>query len=410
VSVEHPGPPTEQAASSTIPRSVLGVLLAATLAVSTAYGVLLLLPLYIIQIGGDEADYGLVAAVAAVPAAISLGLLIRYSRRFKPHVLLAATSAVYALAALGVAAIDRFGPLIVVLGVVLGTAWAAAYTTAPMVISDLVDDQARAQAIGYVTGTIQVGFGLGPILGALLHSLGLSYPAVFVIGAALAGLAAALVAPLAIRVRRASRPVPAELAAADDEPLMITLWRIARSPALLPLIMVLLSACLFTTMNSFQTTFAESRDLSFDIFYGCYTVAVIAVRLGLSPFLADSASDRVVRLSTAGMVVAVVGFLFVGSNAILYGLFSVLLGITYGMALPALQARAVNLAAPAQRSKLLPLAGLLFEVAILVFPLVAGYVIRLGGYRVLFVVLLGFTLGVALLGLPPAKRPAEVVG
>ena len=382
------------------------MLLAVTSAVSTAYGVLLLLPLYIIQIGGDEADYGLVAAAAAIPAAIALGLLIRYSQRFEPHVLLAATSAIYALAALGVAAVDTFGPLMVVLGVVLGTAWAAAYTTAPMVISDLVDDRARAQAIGYVTGTIQVGFGLGPILGGLLHRHGLSYPAVFVIGAALAGLATALVLPLAVRVRRATRPVSA--AAADDQRLTTTLWRIVRSPALLPLIMVLLSACLFTTMNSFQTTFAASRGLSFDIFYGGYTVAVIAVRLGLSPLLADSASDRVVRLSTAGIVVAVVGFLFVGSNAILYCVLSVLLGITYGMALPALQARAVNLAAPDQRPKLLPLAGLLFEVAILVFPLVAGYVIRLGGYRVLFIVLLAFALSVAVLALPRSSRPAEV--
>jgi MFS family permease len=174
--------------------------------------------------------------------------------------------------------------------------------------------------------------------------------------------------------------------------------------------MVLLAACLFTTMNSFQTTFADSRNLSYDIFYASYTVAVITVRLGLSPLLPDSASDRVVRLSTAGIVVAVLGFLLVGSNPILYGVVSVLLGITYGMALPALQARAVNLADPPQRPKLLPLAGLLFETAILAFPLAAGFLIRVGNYRLLFGVLLVFSLGIALLALRTPARPAEVAG
>jgi len=391
----------------TIPRSLLGVLIAATFAISTSYGVLLLLPLYIVEIGGDEADYGLVTAAAAIPSAIALGLLIRYSQRVKPHILLAGTSAVYAVAAAALATVDTVGPTLIVLGLILGTAWAAAYTTAPMVISDLVIDRVRAQAIGYVTGTIQVGFGIGPIIGGLIHRLGLSYPAVFLVGAGLAAVATALVVPLSAQVRRfAPQAETTPDLAADDDSLTTTLWGIVRSPALVPLAMVLLCACLFTTMNSFQTTFADSRGLNYDIFYACYTVAVIAVRLGLSPLLSNSASDRVVRLSTMGIVVAVIGFLLVGSSPLLYATVSVLLGVTYGMALPAVQARAVNFAEPEQRPKLLPLAGLLFEVAVLVFPLVAGFLIRLGSYRLLFAVLLVFSSAVALLGLR-RSTPAE---
>ncbi len=391
-------------ALAVIPRTLLWVLLAATLTISTAYGMLLLLPLYIVEIGGDEADYGLVTAAAAIPTAVALGLLIRYSERVRPHLLLAVTSAVYGLAAVAVAYVDTLGPVLVALGLVLGTAWAAAYTTAPMVISDLVANEVRARAIGYVTGTIQVGFGLGPILGSLLHRRGLSYPAVFLIGAGLAATAVALVVPLAAQVRQV---MPQTVTPTGGGASMIAaLWRIARSPAIVPLVMVLLSACLFTTMNSFQTTFAENRGLNYDLFYAGYTIAVITVRLGLSRMLADSASDRVVRLSTLGIVAAVVGFLLVGSNPVLYLVVSVLLGSTYGLALPAVQARAVNLTVPSLRPKLLPLAGLLFEVAILAFPLAAGFLIRLGSYRLLFGVLLVFSIATAMLGLRRSERVA----
>lgn len=392
-----------------VPRALLVLLLLVTLAVATAYGALLLLPLHIVDLGGDEADYGLVTAAAALPAAVVLGLLVRYPVRFAPHSLLAVSAAVYAVAAAAVSRVDTVGPALVALGLVLGTAWAAAYAVAPMVISDLVPDGSRARAIGYVTGTVQVGFGLGPVLGGALHREGVSYPSVFLVGAALAATGAVLVLPLSRRVRKA-RTVVSDAASVGPDPdvgLGRVLVRIFRSPAATPLAMVLLGACLFTTMNSFQTTFADDRGLDYDVFYAAYTVAVIAVRLGLSPFLGDSASDTVVRASTAGMVVAVAGFVLVGGSVVAYGALSALLGATYGLALPAVQARAVNFAGPSERSVLLPLAGLLFEVAILVFPLVAGLVIRSGGYELLFAVLLGLSVAVGALGLRSAPRPHD---
>ena len=71
---------------------MLALILTATLAISTAYGVLLLLAPYIKTIGGTETTYGTLTAAAAIPTAFALGLLIRYPRRVRPHALLAVTS------------------------------------------------------------------------------------------------------------------------------------------------------------------------------------------------------------------------------------------------------------------------------------------------------------------------------
>jgi len=65
------------------------MLLLGSLAISTGYGTLLLLPLYVVELGGNEADFGLIVATAAIPAAIALGALLRSPDRIAPHWLLA---------------------------------------------------------------------------------------------------------------------------------------------------------------------------------------------------------------------------------------------------------------------------------------------------------------------------------
>jgi MFS family permease len=64
----------------------------------------------------------------------------------------------------------------------------------------------------------------------------------------------------------------------------------------------------------------------------------------------------------------------------------------YGLALPGVQAQAVNVSEEQVRPRVLPMAGMLFEGAILGFPLVAGWVITGFGYRALFAILLALAL------------------
>ncbi|KPM57033.1 hypothetical protein ACG83_04330 [Frankia sp. R43] len=405
---------------SPVERAVLGLLIGCVLFASSAFGVLLLIGPFVKSLGESEATYGALCAAAAPTTAIALLLLLRYPRKVAPHRLLAVACVMYAAAALLAAATDSVGAWLVVACVVLGTAWSVTYTAAPMIASALATDADRATLIGYATGTIQVGFGIGPVLGNALRRAGLSYQEVFVAGAGLAVAAACLVVPLAIflgRLRVGASPAEAAVRdAAADGPAPAPAPASApaasrsvfRSPSIVPLAMVLLCACVFTTMNSFQTTFADSRDLDFDIFYVTYTIAVIAVRLGLSRFLPDSASDRVVAVTTIGMIGSVTAFVFVGSSPVLYCVASLALGCTYGLGLPAFQARAVNLAGPAERARMLPMAGLLFEVAILVFPLVAGSVVGASGYRGLFALLIGITAAVTALGQIRGRRPERV--
>ena len=372
-------------------RTPLALVLTATLAVATAYGMLLLLPLQIKQLGGTEATFGMLTAVAAVPAAALLGTLLSFPDRVRPTVLLAGASLAYAAAAALLATLDSLGGALVVLTVVLGSTWSVVYTVGPMVVSERVPDDARAAYIGYLTGTIQLGFGIGPVLGGWLHSRGLTYPETFAVAAGLAATAAGLLALVP-----AGRS-PVRLARVSLYP---ALRNIVRSAARTPLVMILIMACLFTTMISFQATFAQSRGLSFDVFYISYTAAVIVVRLVVARFFRDTAIDGVVIGATAGIAVALACFLVVDTSTGRYAVASAVLGGAYGLALPALQARAVNFAPVADRSRMLPLAGLLFQIVILAFPVVAGAVIAGFGYQTVFVVLVALAVGLLALSMP----------
>src|SRR5919202_1559831 len=135
----------------------MGLLLFGTLGISTAYGMLLLLPLYVQKLGGNEADFGIVMASATVTAALAIGLLIRYPEALRANVVLALAVLFYGLGAAGAALVEDGWLPLVGIGLLLGTAWAVVYAASPMVMSEMVTDRERVTYFGYLTGTQQLG-------------------------------------------------------------------------------------------------------------------------------------------------------------------------------------------------------------------------------------------------------------
>ncbi len=371
------------------------LLLMGTLGISTAFGMLLLLPLYVQELGGDEADFGVVLSAAAVPAVLCIGLLIRYPEALRPHVVVALAIATYGLGAAGASFVTGGWTPLVGIGVLLGTAWAVVYAATPMVMSGMVTDEERAAYFGYLTGTQQVGIGAGPVIARFLVETPLDFRGTFLAAGVVCLLAMVLTLVVGVLVSDAETDVRKEGAEGNVSSAVTfgaAMRRILASEAAFSLAMILLFACLFTTMTSFQPTFAGARGLDYSVFYVAYTVAVIFSRFVLAGLAARFDSRLVIAASVSVMALAVASFLAVGSNVYFYGISSAFLGLGYGLALPSVQAQAVNVSEEQVRSRVLPLAGMLFEGTIFGFPLVAGWVITDFGYRALFAVLLAFAL------------------
>ncbi len=375
-------------------------LLLGTLGISLAYGMLLLLPLYVQELEGNEASFGVVLSSAAVPAVVCIGLLIRYPEAFRPHWVVAVAIAIYGLGAAGTFLVGGTWTPLIGIGVLLGTAWAVVYTATPMVMSEMVTDEGRATYFGYLTGTQQVGIGAGPVLAGLLVGSGLGFKGTF-LTAGLISLVA-VVSTVAVGLitpdRRVNREVERQAGGPDPEVNQgevsagEALRKMAGSEAIYYLIIVLLFACLFTSMTQFQTTFAAVQNLDYSVFYVTYTVAVIASRFGLASWASRFDPSLVIAVSVSVMALAVASFLLIGASLLAYGIASAFLGLGYGLALPTAQAQAVNVSEETVRPRVLPVAGLMFQGAILAFPLVAGWIIAGFGYGMLFVVLVAFAL------------------
>jgi MFS family permease len=370
------------AVASRLPAMVL--LLGGVLGISAAFGMFLLLPLYVQKLGGDEADFGVIMASATVTAALAIGLVIRYPEALRPNVVLSLAILAYGLGAAGAALVrDSWLPLVGI-GLLLGTAWAVVYAASPMVMSGMVTDRERVTYFGYLTGTQQLGIGVGPVVAGFLANGNLGFRGTFLVAAVLCALAAIL-------VLAGGALVPDTRIAGSDAGQAVSfrasMGSILRSESVLWLVMILLFACLFTTLTSFQTTFARAQDLDFPVFYLSYTAAVILSRFGIVSFAARYDMRLVIAVAVSLMALSVATFLFVGSNAVFYGLASASVGLSYGLSLPAVQAQAVNVSEESIRPRVLPLAGLLFETMILAFPLLAGWVISGFGYGAVFVLL-----------------------
>jgi MFS family permease len=367
------------------------LLLIGTLGISTAFGMLLLLPLHVQELGGDEADFGVVLSAAAVPAVLCIGLLIRYPEALRPHIVVALAIATYGTGAVGASLVTGDWTPLVGIGVLLGTAWAVVYAASPMAMSRRVTDEGRAAYFGYLTGTQQVGIGIGPVISRFLVETPLGYRGTFLVAGVVCLIAMVLTLVVGALDSDAGKE-GAERTGSSPVSFGAAMRRILMSEAAFSLAMILLFACLFTTMTSFQPTFAGARGLDYSVFYVVYTVAVIFSRFVLAGLTARFDSRLVIAGSVSVMALAIALFLAVGSNILFYGISSAFLGLGYGLALPGVQAQAVNVSEEQVRSRVLPMAGMLFEGAILGFPLVAGWIITGFGYRVLFAVLLAFAL------------------
>jgi MFS family permease len=373
------------------------ILLFGTLGISTAFGMLLLLPLYVQELGGNEANFGAVLSAATVTAVMCIGFLIRHPQAIRPHAVVTIAIAIYALGAAGAAVVTGTWTPLIGIGVLLGTAWAVVYTAAPMVVSEMVTDEGRAAYFGYLTGTQQVGIGAGPVIAHLLVETDLGFRGTFFAASGLCAVAAALTGAVGVLTPDA-RIKPAEADGTTAVPFGPAIRRILRSDAIFLFVMILLFACLFTSMTSFQTTFASARGLDYSVYYVTYTVAVIFSRFVLAGVASRFNAWLVIAAAVSVMVLAVVSFLFVGSSALVYGVASGALGLGYGLALPTVQAHAVNVSEETLRPRILPIAGLVFQAAILGFPLIAGWIIVGFGYQALFAVLLSFVLAQAAIG------------
>jgi MFS family permease len=334
------------------PARCLATLWLGCLLASAAYGLTLLLPAWVKAAGGGAAQAGLIYWCGALGAGVALLFGGRLAERSGAGWAAASGCGLYAVAA-GILA-DSGGPGggACAAGVLLGAGWALFFTTAPVTAARLPGTAPTGTRFAVIAGCNAAGMGTAPIAGQLLLERGVTYRGLFTLAALASLAAAALFSLLAATARAHATPVPGGIAARGmfGPARLLLAFRARRF-----LVMVLLGACVFTTMTTYQVTLAASRGIDPSVFYAVYTAGVVIPRLTITRMLARLRPATATTVLLAGMCSSLAGFCLAGHDLDIYGASSALLGVSYGLS----------------------------------YPLIAGAISAIGGYQALIACLLG---------------------
>lgn len=337
-----------------------------------AYGLTFMLPRLFDSFGANEKTVGAMLGGTAVTTLVTVYFSGHLSDLFGRLRTLAAACVAISAALFLYGIIDEVGVLLVCASVLLGFGWGLTYSLGPIVLTRLVSAEERVRYFTLLSVFVMAGFGLSPVMAALLEGLGFAVRDAFLVTAVLCLISAFLFFMLDAPVKESALNPRAEA------PSRITLEAVAgvlRSPARLPILMVCLGASVFAGLNNFQTVFADARGLDYASFFFTYTVTVVVLRLVLARFKGGARPYRTIAVLQYIMCLSVVIFIFSGTSVPLYLLVAVLFGVGYGVSYPILVAMAAQDASNDLSAQTLQIFALTYFIGIFGFPLVAGWMI-----------------------------------
>jgi MFS family permease len=350
---------------------------------SFSMGIFALLPVYLLSIGRDEVFFGSISAcgvIAAIVIIIFSPSLVRQLgiRRLAPvgGLLYATGCATMVLNELSAARL----PIVYFAGYAIQSAgWALHFTVGSICISALSGDSDRSLNFMIYAALSTLGLTCGPLLCSVLSTLaGTPVEEMFalatvtaLVGSSLSTIASSLSAGVS------DADIPKNVPIIRELPKLIT------GKALLFFVLVFLSASIYTTLINFQATFAGVSGLSYEVFFACWAMGVVGSRFSVGSQVARSAGERALPLLLGGMVLSLLTFLLAPGNAIIYGMASLAIGVTYGLSYPVIQAEAIRVAPTHARTVVQIIFSLSYFAGLYFFPLVAGLVSVHLGYDAL---------------------------
>lgn len=335
------------------------------------YFLLPALPIYIVQLGGQESDVGLIMGTFTVTSVLLRPFVGRGVDNWQRKAFLLLGAAIFMLASL-LYGLASSVPLLFLVRAFHGAGIACFTTAASTYIADIVPAARRGAAMGFYGMFSNIAMSVGPVLGGILMR---GYTMAVLFGAsAAAGLFSLSVVAL---LREPRRPDSARPAGRSNQPL------INRS-ALFPSLIMFSLSLTYGTVLSFLPLLASNRGIgSFEVFFTVFALSLIVVRAG-----AGEISDRLGRGAVVipGMVMAAAGLYLLATAYSLQALLlaGVLYGLGFGAVNPALMALTVDRARLAGRGAAMATFSAAFDLGIGLGSVLLGYVLQLTSFAVMY--------------------------
>lgn len=328
------------------------------------------LPLYLKDLGGSDAEVGLIIGVFALSALVPRPWIGRSIDRGGVKKFLLIGAAIFAVAS-GLYALATTVLILLAIRVFHGAGMAFFTTSAYTFVAELAPEGRRGEAMGLWSTVPVLATAFAPALGLEIRNRAGDDAVFFTsVGLAIVGLG------LLSLVREHAAPHKSEHPA--GKLLEFSVW--------VPALLVLAFTWLQGTISSFVLLYAEEQDIQqAGLYFTSSALAILASRV-----FAGKLSDRLGRwaiiLPSLGlMALALVTLSFTSSLAMLI-LTGVLFGLAAGAGQPALTALAIDLAPPGRRGAAMGTFTATFELGMGAGAIVMGWIATQTGYSTMFLI------------------------
>ena len=338
-------------------------------------GAFYLFPLFVLDIGGNKADIGILMGSMSLAAVCCRpwvsGLVDRIGRKncLVSASLLLITVSVIHLFFNG--PIDQTFSVLMILRLIFGAGLALSIVAGLTMAADLVPASRLTEGIGYFGIAPLVGIALGPVVAeSLVHRCGSN--AIFYTALAVFMAAFLMLMPLRDQFTRTIDTAIGDFFRTLKIPLV---WRMT--------VICLCFGGAFAAHGSFVAPFAQKNALSVSAYFASYSAAAVSARI-LGGYLAYRFGE--IRLIPAALLIGGIGFLCLITVSTTIGLIGTgfLAGMGHGLLFPSLFAVTIYPIAAGNRGKV---SGALtggFDAGVFTGALVMGQLGEIYGFPIIF--------------------------
>jgi MFS family permease len=338
------------------------------------FALIAILPIYITtDLGGTVKEAGLaltlflVSSIAIRPFS---GLIIE---KLGKKLAMRGAGLLFALFAFSYLLIDSMSSLLIVR--FLHGIWFSILTTVTVpVANDFIPDQRKGEGMGYFVMSTNLGVVFGPLI-ALTTIQFTSFQMLFGILAVLISLG--LIFSLILNIRKLPQ---AKLKTAEKS--RLSLQDIIETKVLAVSFVALLTAFAYSSITSFITVFAETKQLLayVSLFFIVFALSMLLVRPWVGKFYDSKGPDAVIYPSLIFFALGLVLVTLVNNQWMLW-LSAVFIGIGYGSLFPCLQTLAIQAVEKQRMGHAISTFFTLFDLGLAVGSVMMGIFIAHWGYQ-----------------------------
>lgn len=339
------------------------------------YALLTVLPIYILkELGGTVQEAGLALTLfllSSITVRPFSGLIIQ---KIGKKYAMRGAGALFALFAFAYLLIDSMWSLLVI-RFMHGIWFSILTTVAVPVATDYIPEDRKGEGIGYFVMSTNLGLVFGPLL-ALTVIQYASFTVLFAVLAALISIGLLFSWLLNISEQRVSL---------SNTAAKFTIHDILEVKVLAVSMVALLTACAYSSVMSFITAFAESKDLLAytSMFFIVFAVSMLVVRPWVGKLYDRKGASTVLYPC---FIFFAIGLLIISliSNQWVLWLSAVFIGIGYGSVFPCLQTLAIQSVEKARMGHAISTFFTLFDIGLALGSVCMGILIAWWGFAMTY--------------------------